>query len=84
MTLTMDLIIPKTVRKMYKESGYTEQEMQATEKKVYADFPMTKKEKEGCQTEKARQDTLRKLRRERYISKRNYDYGAVPAGEPKV
>lgn len=46
--------------------GLTESEAMEIEKRVYMDFPRTKKERE-CRTEKANRDGLRDLRRKRYI-----------------
>lgn len=37
------------------------------EKKVYEDYPVTKKEKRGCVSEKAKMDEKRMERRKRYI-----------------
>ena len=66
--MAMEIWITPQVRKMYREKGIEdESEIQATEKVVMSKYARTKKERTGCQQEKARMEELRMLFRKRLI-----------------
>jgi hypothetical protein len=81
------MIIPKHIMKQYREAGFTEEEARETEKKIYDVFPESKKER-TCAAEKAALDDCRKERREKLISKRQYDktglHGSVCKDQPET
>lgn len=53
--------------KRYMDEGIVEKEAREIEKMVWTSFPRSKKEREGCVTEKANRDELRNIRRKRLI-----------------
>jgi hypothetical protein len=78
--------IPKEIIKMYKDNGFTEEEMFETEKKVYATYPETKREQE-CATEKQRIDGKRDGKRKRIIISKNGKAGVrtnIRTDEPEA
>jgi hypothetical protein len=65
------MIIPKHIMKQYREAGFTEEEARETEKKIYDVFPESKKER-TCAAEKAMMEEARKIRRDKWVSKKKY------------